>query len=202
MVLGFHPDAIGIELASDLVARGKSVKECVQIVHPIPHFLSPSTGEQRANCIHKYAALKHDPSACELLMPSSYGLSCVGAAMTARDSCSMRNGQVTWNGGNTTYASCRFHDPQRSLEGNQCCLIARVAFVKSENDCSALLDFPSMHDECLQSLAFKNHAPEICEGIANDNRKIACFVNARAIQKNPNICDGCKERVEHIEDLQ
>jgi hypothetical protein len=74
--------------------------------------------------------------------------------------------------------------------------------VKSENDCSSLKEEPDMHDECLNSLAFKNHEPAVCAGIANANTKSACIVNAEAIKKNPSICSGCKVRVEKLDQLK
>ena|SRR3989338_437693 len=199
-LIGYKVDASGGILGRK-AAQENNVDMCNHII-VYRSIFGPPSAQRRADCVRVYAERRKDPSACELLMPSSYGLSCVGGAQTARDSCSMRNGRVTWNGGEATYTECRYDDPKRSLQGNQCCLIARVTFVKSENNCRTLVDFQDLHDECLQSLAFKNHTPEICEGIATENTKVACTVNANAIKADPNICKGCKLRVENIQDLK
>ncbi len=180
--------------------KEKNVKLCSRIVNI--SIFGPPTAMRRAQCIRTYAELTKDPSVCELLMPSSYGLSCVGGAQSEPDLCSMSSGEVRWKDGSETYASCADPTKKRTKDGDACCLIARIAFVKSENDCSSLESYSEMHDQCLQSLAFKNHNPAVCEGIGNENTKSACTVNAQAIRKNPSICDGCKARVNTLDQLQ
>lgn len=200
--IGYYPDGVGWKVAQQIVTANGQASDCRKIIHTISHPFSPTEGEQRSSCIYDFAKLTKDPSACELLMPSSYGLSCVGGAQSEPDLCSMSNGEVKWKDGSETYAGCANLTKNRTKDGSSCCLIARVAFVKSENDCSSLKDYSGMHDACLQSLAFKNHDPSVCAGISNANTKSACTVNAEAIRKNPSICSGCKARVETLDQLR
>ena len=202
-LLGYYPGLPGWEMAQIAVEK-KNVKLCDRITAlPWAIFvLGPPTAERRISCVHRYASLAKDPTACELLMPSSYGLSCVGGAESESDICSMGNGKVSWNNGEETYASCANTTKKRSQDADACCLIARVSFVLTENDCSPLKQYPDMYDECLQNLAFKNHDPATCNSIANDNTKSACIVNASAIRKNPSICSGCKTRVQTLKELK
>lgn len=187
------------ELAEYLVQNNRSPKGCFDLIW---HGIGQQAGEAQAECIYKYASLAKDPSACELLMPSSYGLSCVGGAESESDHCSMGNGKVSWNNGEETYASCANTTKKRSQDADACCLIARVTFVLSENDCSPIKQYPDMYDECLQNLAFKNHDPATCNDIENDNTKSACIVNASAIRRDPSICSGCKNRVQTLSELK
>ncbi len=198
--LGYYVDNTGGEVA-EIAAQKKDVSLCKKIT-VYARFMGPTAGSRTRECIYTYAELTKDPSVCELLMPSSYGLSCVGAATSSFDICVMKSDGVAWNDGKVSYESCRHDDPKRGTEGNQCCLVARVAFVKSENDCSSLSAYPEIHDECLQSLSFKNGDPTSCDGIVNGNTKAACIVNAKAIRENPAICSGCKARVATVNELK
>lgn len=190
LIIGFHPDAIGIDLASEIVASGKSVRECKQIIHPIPHLLAPSTREQRADCIHHYAELQKDPSACELLMPSSYGLSCVGGALNFKRPCALGNDRsVSGNGIEATLQEC-VNGP-KNIQENSCCSAAKARFIISFNDCTEISDSQEIQDECYYNLAFKNHDPSICPLIRHNNLRTACEVQAKALREDPSICTGC-----------
>lgn len=59
-----------------LVNENRPAKDCYLFVTLDPWF-RPTTRELRNRCIREYAELSHDPSACALLMPSEYGLSCI-----------------------------------------------------------------------------------------------------------------------------
>ncbi len=199
---GYHLGETGKSLGEKLVQENLPVTECEKYRNGTFALFTPSEGDHIATCIRTYAELRKDPSACELLMPSSYGLSCVGAAETEADNCMMNNEYVRSDDGDVSYTDCRADDARRTRLQNQCCLIARVSFVKSENDCSSLSGYPTLYEECLQSLAFKNGDPTKCNEIENLNRKAACLVNAQAIQDDPSICKGCKPRVQTLNRFQ
>lgn len=199
-VLGY-PDTPSPQAAAEWLVNTKRDPELCRKM-PGNMWFGSQAGEQQAECIFWYASLTKNPSACELIMPSSYGLSCIGAATSTPDLCGMNEGYVAWNDGRATYESCQKDDATRSIPGNQCCLIARVAFVRPENDCSALQTNIPMHDECLDSLAFKNGNSAQCNGISDANLKAGCLVKAKGMQENPQICKGCKAQVEKLSDLQ
>jgi len=205
--IGFHPDAVGWQLAKELARNGRDPHECLQIYHILPHPFSPSGGEQRANCIYEYAKLTKDPSACELLMPSSYGLSCVGAAEESLP-CDVESipYSVYWRDGEIEKTehlrTCMNSDTGRSTLGNACCEVAKVAFLKDQNDCSPLKANQPIYDHCLYSLAWKLHDPSYCSDISTDNPRSACEVLTQALQKDPSICSGCTPPLESIEDVK
>jgi hypothetical protein len=154
--------------------------------------------------VYEYAKLTKDPSACELLMPSSYGLSCVGAASEA-PICGINTGfEVQWHEGDqikrSSLKDCQKNNA-RSERGNKCCIIAAVSGIRNFNDCSSLAMDAPLFDNCLNELAFKNHDPSACVQIKNDNIRSGCIVSAKALQKDPSICTGCTPAVESIDQL-
>ena len=61
--------------------EGGSANECLKFRSPTFDIMTPSRGEHVGMCVREYAELTKDPSACELLMPSSYGLDCGGGGL-------------------------------------------------------------------------------------------------------------------------
>src|SRR3990167_3558639 len=86
IALGYHFQP-GWEVARNLVERGNSVRECEKVRVMPWNMIGPTESQQRGMCIYEYAKLTKEPSACELLMPSSYGLSCVGGALDFQRPC-------------------------------------------------------------------------------------------------------------------
>jgi hypothetical protein len=207
-LIGYHPDAIGWQLAEELARTQGDPRECLQIIHPLPHFLSPSGDEQRANCIHEYAKLTKNPSACELLMPSRYGLSCVGGAENSQLPCNtdVKPYSVYWRDGEVEQTvnvrECIKQDANRSELGNLCCQVAQVAFMKDQNDCASVKNNTAVHDRCLYALAWKLRDPTYCSYISNENAHKACEVQTKALAKDPSICTGCTPPVESAEELR
>ncbi len=80
--LGYFPGGHFPTIAKKAAAE-HNVELCRRIVGlPWPTIGGPSTMDARISCIHEYAALAQDPTACELLLPSEYGLSCIGESMS------------------------------------------------------------------------------------------------------------------------
>jgi len=67
----------GTDIAEILVRKKLPPSDCFRMEH-FDIGMRPSIEEDQALCIYDYAKLTKDPSACELLMPSSYELACVG----------------------------------------------------------------------------------------------------------------------------
>jgi hypothetical protein len=190
------------DLAKHLVGNNFSPRGCFDLMW---HGMGQQEGEAQAECVYQYASLAKDPSACELLMPSSYGLSCVGGAIDSPE-CGFNQGyEVQWNEGNPVLKSslkdCQ-KNIQRSETGEACCFIAKIGFVKDENDCSPLKNQERFYNECLDRLSFKNHDPTTCEGITDKNLKVACIVRAKAMKQDPSICTGCTPLLETLEDIK
>lgn len=191
------------DLASYLVQHQRPASECFDLVWF--EIMSPTQSEQRALCVHEYAKLAKDPTACELLMPSSYGLSCVGGASRS-PICGVNPGfEVQWHEGDEIKRSS-LKDCQkkgiRSARGNECCIVATVSAIRTFNDCSSLANDTPVYDDCLQELSFKNHDPTTCEGITDAKLKVACIVRAKAMKQDPSICTGCTPLLEKLEDIK
>src|SRR3989344_762051 len=206
--VGYYPGNPGWEVAEIAVSKGKGVDECKKILGVPWIGMGPSTNEQRRNCIHEYAKLTKDPSACELLMPSQYGLSCVGGAENHQLPCNtdVKPYSVYWRDGDAertvNIRECANQNTNRTELGNQCCQIAFVAFLKNENDCSSLKTNTAIYDRCLYALSWKLKDPTYCSGITNENARAACAVQSKALQTDPSICRDCKPAVESIEELE
>src|SRR3989344_4715475 len=141
-IFGLHRPYVNwfpTDLAQYLVDHNRSAQECFDLIWF--ELMAPSQAEQRALCVYEYAALSKDPSVCALLMPSRYGLDCVGEAREP-DQCNFYQGEVSWVENSTAYklpyTSCTVNDVRRSAMANACCTIAMVTFMTSQNDCSSL----------------------------------------------------------------
>lgn len=189
---------------SEYIAKNNlKAEECNKLVVFNPP--GPLPDEQIRTCIYLVAELTKDPSACELLMPSSYGLSCVGGARGNYECNFYEDNEVSWvesnAGKKATFKECVKPDPQRSQHGDECCTVALVTRLKTNNDCTSLSSNQMMFDECQYRLSFKNHDPSSCELIQNPRIKSACVVSAKALQKDPSVCSGCTQPVESVEEL-
>ena len=168
--------------------------------------MSPTQAEQQALCVFEYAKFTKDPSACELLMPSSYGLYCIGAAEESLpcDVTSVKY-SVYWRDGDIEHTegvkSCMQPNKNRSPLGNQCCLVAQVTWLKDKNDCSTLKNNIPVYDHCLYALAWKSKDPSYCEQMTSANPRAACFVQTKALQQDPSICTGCTPAVDSVDQL-
>lgn len=189
-LLGYYPGGVGWDVAQKIVDANGEASDCRKIIHLISQPFSPTEDEQRSSCIYTYAELTKDPSACELLMSSSYGLSCTGAAKDFKRPCALGNDRsVSGDGIDATLAECV--RGTANMQNNRCCIIAKARFITSFNDCSDVNGNQDMKDQCYYSLAFKNNDPEPCASIQHENLRKACIVEASALKQAPSICSGC-----------
>ncbi len=207
--VGYYPGAAGWQIG-ELATKEKNVKLCNNILEvPWNSFLglSPTAAAMRMDCINEYASIAKDPSACELI-PSRYRLSCVGAAENAPMPCNteVEPYSVFWREGEIEHIEhlreCSQADASRSVLGNQCCEVAKVAFIKEQNDCSFLKSDSLIRDRCLYALAWKQKDEHYCDEIVNINAHAACIVQSKAIRQDPSICPDCAQPVESVDDLQ
>ncbi len=80
---GFHRPYMyqnPLELAVYLVINDRPPEECWDLIVLSP--FGPQPAVQRASCVREYATLTQDPTACEGLMPTEYGLSCINEIVT------------------------------------------------------------------------------------------------------------------------
>jgi hypothetical protein len=153
LFLRFYHIGNGDGIAAWAVKTGRGPQECQRII-PIDIFPRPQAGELRALCIYQYAQLKKDPSACELLMPSSYGRSCLGetiASIAAPAVCNIiENGDIY----------CFDEKNQRYINP----------------DCASLPTTSMVRDRCYGEYAEKNKDRSLCSHIANEKMRNGCEI--------------------------
>ncbi|MFA5799925.1 MAG: hypothetical protein WC840_03110 [Candidatus Peribacteraceae bacterium] len=179
-IFGYHPDAIGQELAKELVGKGGNPRECLQIIHPLPHPFSPTADEQRGNCIYEYAKLTQDPSACELLMPSDYGWDCLGIVAslinTGVGCSSYASGEIYCSSGvrgrNIGVDDCRKY---KEADLKYWCYGERTRTLEGVYDCDKIpADPPILRDECQRWYAYKLKDTSLCSSIRDDKLRKVC----------------------------
>lgn len=183
-LIGYYPWGVSWEVAEKIVAKHGTAKDCLKIIHPIAEPMSPTEGEQRSSCIYDVAKLTKDPSACELLMPSSYGWSCLGAAEKPNSrQCWFDFGptppQVGRGNDAVTIPACASNP--KSMQENRCCELAETLYVDKENNCDALKEPTVLHDQCLELMAKRDKNLVLCDQIKDDNVRSGCEVAVRAL---------------------
>ena len=164
------------DVAEKLVAKGRSVDDCLKIKTFFPTY--PPRSQIISSCIHEYASLTKDPTACELLLPSDYGWSCLGAAREP-------NSRICWFdfGRNATQVG-EYVMPEcggREDVKDRCCSMARSLFVEQSTSCDQFSDMDILHDQCLQELAQRERDINVCSEIVSDHVRVTCEIQVRAI---------------------
>src|SRR3989344_4294718 len=88
-VLGYPSSSVPNVVAQWIVKGDRDPHLCFKMPDNVLPFLpvtlfpamGPTIGSKRSLCVYKVAQIKKDPSVCELLMPSRYGLDCALGAM-------------------------------------------------------------------------------------------------------------------------
>lgn len=186
-VLGYRVNGSSADIAAEGARIGR-VDLCKKIISY--GFLSPPSGELRSHCVKTYAALTKDPTACELLMPSDYGFSCLGAAQKTPDACNIDFGRsVSWKTGEgpTDWAEATLdeclQDKEKSESGKKCCYIMRLSHEPAVNDCSSFSDDQPFMNSCLLELAMKKRDEKICAPIDDENKRLICEIQTRNLRK-------------------
>ena len=162
-VFGTSPDA----LVERIMRENLDPKLCFKFRYPIPALglaPAPTVGEQRTTCVYLVAQQLKDPTACLLLMPSEYGLFCVGSI---------------W-GPISDETNCHWYQSNsvRCFEGEK--LIPRVTLCEE----STAKNLP---DECWHRMAFKKKDPAICKEIQNPVLRSVCEVCINTWNKSPEV---------------
>lgn len=183
---GFYVNQPGWKVA-EVAAKNKDVKLCSKIwIMPWKAAFSPSSFDQMETCIHEYASITHDPTVCELLMPSDYGWSCLGTARKEGDACDINyNRDVTWTLGSVydtpyraTIKECK-EGIEKTKKGKDCCYILQLTSEPDINDCYRFQANTPFMNLCLSQLAMKQKKAEICAGISDDNKRVICELQAK-----------------------
>lgn len=170
-------------LAEKLVRQERPAKDCF-LFRTFDIWFRPTTYELQMRCVREYAKLTKDPTACELLMPSDYGWSCLGAAMKP-------NSRLCWFNFGTDPAEVGSGDARVTLPEcaqnpsalpGRCCELAGILYIDKEQSCDSVKDSPIVHDQCLELLARRERNISMCADIGSDHIRSACEVAVKALQ--------------------
>ncbi|MEK7136992.1 MAG: hypothetical protein AAB853_01790 [Patescibacteria group bacterium] len=195
-ILGYHPDAVGAELAATLADQGGDPRECLQIIHPLPHIMSPSDDEQRANCLYTYASITLDPSVCEFLLPSEYGLAClstVGGKLFQDMHCHEKAGRIGLYCRGDRGAELVVKSPQirdcsvyERADVREWCHYIRTYKLAGVYECGNV-SRPEARDDCERGYAFKQKDPSLCAAVQDERRQKYCEIRINAWLKYPQL---------------
>ena len=182
-------------LAQKLVAQNREPDGCF-LFRTFDIWFRPTTYELQMRCVREYASLTKDPTACELLLPSDYGWSCVGAAREKGGPCTIDYGRsVMWSDTPSPY-----DQPEKatlvecgsgllkSETGKKCCYLLEMTSELGLNNCSrfegdtSFQDHErklSLHDQCLSILATKLQQEKLCEDISDENAQTICKIRVK-----------------------
>ena len=179
-MMGYPVDIPPSDLAEAIASEGGDPLLCRRLQQTVPT-MGPSLTEKRMLCFYLLAQKLKDPSVCELLMPSEYGWSCLGAA-TEKQPCLFdfaQEPEVRGNGIIALMKECL--DGSADIQNNSCCIMARTVFLEENFDCALLKELPAFEDQCLRETALKRREPDTCASISNGNIRSSCEVGVRAL---------------------
>lgn len=191
IVFGAHRPYIGIspiKLAKYLVENNRPAKECYDfiIIDPIN---SPSYIERKHSCIYDYAKLKKDPTACELLMPSDYGWSCLGvieSELSKGFGCGSTDTNINCGSyniytENRGIEDCNIYSEQVLQDW---CHAQRSKTMVGINECNRIVtDTDRWSEECQMYYAFKERDASACNTITAGDRKQYCLFYIQMMKK-------------------
>jgi hypothetical protein len=187
LLAGYDVDKDPKDLAQEIFEEGGSVTRCMHLQWSLPG-MGPTLEQQRHRCVLEYADIAKDPSACELLMPSSYGWSCLGVSQISADSCSIDfKKTVSWpidalnNKWETESFSKCLHSDTGNTTRDSCCYLLRLTSDPAISDCSRFNNDENFMNLCLSQLALKEGNEILCKEITDRNKRAICVMQARYV---------------------
>lgn len=162
---GYFPAAVPDDLIERIVRGERKPEDCKKFVRlSAPWAMGPTEGEQQDLCIYKVAQALKDAEVCELLMPSEYGLSCIGGI---------------W-GKEIDQSNCHWYDTNAIR-----CFIGPSLTPKIVQ-CS-IEPKGTQPDECWHRVAFAKKNVGLCSNIQNLALQKVCMVRTAAWLKYPDL---------------
>jgi hypothetical protein len=179
LLAGYDVDKDPKDLAREIFEGGGSVARCMHLQWSLPG-MGPTLEQQRHRCVLEYADMAKDPSACELLMPSSYGLNCVGAAEDFEPCVMLADGKETVKGEGieTTFHECE--TGHNEIRNHVCCKMAKLLFTENRN-CEIFPAGP-LKDQCNHIVAVRTNDLNLCAAIQNSRNRKGCEIIVNAYE--------------------
>ena len=182
-ILGYEFSEGPDVLAEKLINEKRPAKDCF-LYRTLDLGPRPTTYELQMECVYEYASLTLDPTACELLLPSDYGWSCLGAVeekLFLGDPCyySPVRDDVYCNK-NYSEGELTIEHPQmdncslyQRNDLREWCHYERTLTSKDVHECDSITH-PVVYDNCEYSHALKLKDLSFCSPIKDPSRRSFC----------------------------
>ena len=188
-IFGIPPYADPDKAARWIIEGHRDPKLCLKLQPGLPDFIPidrPTTGELRRLCVYKVAKFSQDPSACELLLPSDYGWSCLGAVEEKLFSGRLctRSGALDHpvvycnreSEGELTIDRPQIEDcsQYKRKDLREWCYDARTELLDGAHDCQNITR-DVVRDFCEYNYAIKMKDPLLCSSVKDGKRREFCM---------------------------
>lgn len=194
-IMGYPVDIAPNDLAMEIVESEKDVSICMKL-QDVTSIQFTTLESRRKNCIFDYAKITKDPSACELLLPSEYGLAClsdVAGNLMSGIRCHIFTNETALYCKGDGQADLVSNDPQikncslyKRDDVREWCHYSRTYLLSEVYECSEMQSDASK-DECETGYAFKQKDPSLCENVKDKNRKKYCEIRINTWLKYPEL---------------
>ncbi len=200
-------------LAQHIVDNHLPPEECKKLIF-LPGPFRPQPGnEPQTLCVYMVARLTLDPSVCELLMPSAYGLHCVAEVIEDLEDYDER---TTWCNAEKDMVRCYDFSDQERIPGvnffvtsddrhevqefsyDHCerilesspardwCYVGRYRYRQDIKACDQVISI-APKDSCLSTQAQETLNDALCEEVTDAVRRSACHVLVKAFRTKPQL---------------
>ncbi len=182
--MGYELTGSPTTLANILVKEGRPAEDCF-LFRTIDVLPRPTTRQLQARCVYEYAEKMKDPTACELLLPSEYGLAClskVGGLLQTGIRCHIFTGEKALYCEGDGEADLVTETPQiqncslyKRKDAQEWCHFIRTYQYKDVNECMSMSSAEAL-DACNTGLAFKEKNASLCSAVRDVKRKEYCKI--------------------------
>src|SRR3989344_435750 len=194
-LMGYPVDVPPSELADEIAAENGNPLRCRRLQQTVPT-MGPSLTEKRMLCVYIYAKLTQDPTACELLLPSEYGLAClsdVGGKIMHGIRCNIFTGETSLYCRGKKNAELVMEDPTieecasyEREDVREWCFFMRTLQISQVHECNQMQS-EEAEDECETGYAFKQKDPSLCSAVKDDKRKKYCEIRINTWLAYPSL---------------
>ncbi|MFA5799921.1 MAG: hypothetical protein WC840_03090 [Candidatus Peribacteraceae bacterium] len=163
--IGYYVDNPGWEVG-EIAAERKDPQLCQKII-VFSHIFGPTGAARRGECIYRYASLTQDPTACELLMPSEYGLACISnlwPEVSGHVACG-------WNHADSSLFECRDND----------------GLLHQGKSCEDFKNNQKQFSACISYMAERAKQAHQCAQIPDQSIRSFCETKMGAWEKYPEL---------------
>lgn len=193
---GYYINEPGWSVA-EIALQKKDIRYCKRILIMPWRTSSPSTKEQKDECVFRFAVGTDDASICEQLLPSDYALAClseIGGNLQGDIPCTQADGKTsvycneTYSEGEVTIENpqienCKLYQRKDLREW---CHYERTTKFANIHECNEI-ERVSVKDECQENYAFKEKNISNCLLISDEMQQKYCEIRINTWLKYPEL---------------